>query len=325
MKRIAVWGIGSIGASLAARIEQAGLAPTLIARPAAVALINEKGLENRTAGKSSVVHPRCVSDTREAGPQDLVLITVKAHSGPALMPQLAPLLDANTTVVSLVNGLPWWYFGPGEKSNATQGAFEAVDPDGAQWNAIGPARTLGAVVKHVAHMNAPNIVAEGGKGLFIFGELDGRISPRLEAVCEILNKAGYASKASADIRNDVWQKLLGNISSGPVAALTRSSVSGCLSTPGLRSIGRRLLMESKSVAEALGVALDVDPEERLDEAARLGSHKPSMLQDVEAGRRLEVEAMVGAVTALGQRAGVPTPTVDDILAMTRMLDQSLST
>ena len=266
-----------------------------------------------------------MSDTREAGPQDLVLITVKAHSGPALMPQLAPLLDANTTVVSLVNGLPWWYFGPGEKSNATQGAFEAVDPGGAQWNAIGPARTLGAVVKHVAHMNAPNIVAEGGKGLFIFGELDGRISPRLEAVCEILNKAGYASKASADIRNDVWQKLRGNISSGPVAALTRSSVSGCLSTPGLRSIGRRLLMESKAVAEALGVALDVDPEERLDEAARLGSHKPSMLQDVEAGRRLEVEAMVGAVTALGRRAGVPTPTVDDILAMTRMLDQSLST
>lgn len=324
MKRIAVWGIGAIGASVASRLEAVGAAPVLIARPAVAEAIRAGGLVNRRGKEEIRVNPRCVSDPREAGPQDLLLIAVKAHAAPLLMPQIAPLLEANTVVVSLVNGLPWWYFGPGEPSGAPQGPFEAVDPGGAQWRAIGPARAVGAVARYGVRMDAPNIVIENGQGHYAFGEPDATASERVLALCDLFRSAGFGSDVSARIRSDVWLKVLGNISTGPVAALTRETVGGVIDDPGTRELARTLMQESKAVANRLGVELEMDVEQRLVEAGRLGAHKASMLQDVLAGRRLEVEAMVGAVAALGRQAGVATPVVDMMLALVRQLDRNLA-
>lgn len=324
MKRIAVWGIGAIGASVASRLEAAGAAPVLIARPATAEAIRAGGLINRQGKEEIRVRPRCVADPREAGPQDLVLIAVKAHAGPALAPLIAPLLEAHTAVVSLVNGLPWWYFGPGDPSGEPRAAFEAVDPGGAQWQAIGPARAIGAVARYGVHMETPNTVVENAQGHYGFGELDGSSSERVTALRDLFRAAGFASDVSANIRADVWLKLMGNISTGPVAALTRQTVGGVIADPDTRALGRLLMEESKAVAERLGVKIEMDIEQRLIQAGKLGAHKASMLQDVEAGRRLEVDAMVGAVSALGRRAGVATPTVDMMLALVRQLDRNLA-
>jgi 2-dehydropantoate 2-reductase len=319
-----VWGIGAIGASVAARLQVAGAEPTLIARPVAAEVIQREGLEWRTGDRSQTVHPRCVSDPCEAGIADVLFIAVKAHAAPSLMAQAHSVVGPDTVVVPLINGVPWWYFSPGDASGQPHGPLLTIDPEAVQWNTIGVERVLGAVVADSAHMASNRCVVQGGAGRIVVGEPNGQKTARVDAVAELLRRGGYEVVVTPDIRTSVWGKLLGNISTGPLCALTRSDIGTVLANPPLRAMARALIGETVAVAASLGVKIDVDPDKRLKQTqAVAGHHKPSMLQDVEARRRIEIEPMVGMVAELARRASVATPTLDTLLALTRALDASL--
>lgn len=320
-----VWGIGAIGASVAARLEMAGAKPTLIARPAAAEAIQREGLEWRTGDRSQTVYPRCVADPRDAGIADLLFIAVKAHAAPSLMLQVGSVVGPDTVVVPLINGVPWWYFSPGDVSKQPHGPLLTIDPDAVQWNTIGVERVIGAVVADSAHMESNRCVVQSGAGRIVLGEPNGEQTARLDAVAQLLRTGGYEVEVTPDIRTRVWGKLLGNVSTGPLCALTRSDIGTVLTNPPLRSMARALISETVAVAASLGVTVDVDPDSRLQQTLAVArDHKPSMLQDVEARRRIEIEPMVGMVAELARRANVATPTLDTLLALTRALDASLA-
>ncbi len=319
-----VWGIGAIGAAVAARLEAAGDEPTLIARTATAELIGREGLHLRCGEESLTVCPRCVTDPADAGVADVLLLAVKAHTAPELMAQCAAVLGPDTVVVPLINGVPWWYFSRGDASGLPEGPLPSIDPDGVQWRTVGPQRVLGAVVYDAAHLEARNRVVQSPRRRIVLGEPDGSVSARVESVAHLLRRAGYDAPVTTDIRREVWMKLLGNLGSGPLAVLTRGDIGTTLGNPALRPMARALLVEAMGVAERLGVKLEVDVDARLHQSTAAARHKPSLLQDLEAGRRMELEPMVGVVAELARRTGVATPTLDTLLALTRALDANLA-
>jgi 2-dehydropantoate 2-reductase len=265
---------------------------------------------------------RAVERMAEAGPQDVVLLTLKAHQLREVVAELPALYGPDTVVVSMVNGVPWWYFhalgGPHEGRAVTR-----VDPDGAIARAIPPERVIGSVVYPAAELVAPGLVklVEGNR--FTVGEPSNERTPRVEALSQALMKAGFKAPVSRDIRSELWIKLWGNLSFNPISALTHATLEGICRFAPTRELARRMMAEGQSVAEALGVRFKITLEQRLAGAEAVGAHKTSMLQDVEAGRALELEALVGAVIELGQIAGVATPTIEAVYAATKLLEGSV--
>jgi 2-dehydropantoate 2-reductase len=258
----------------------------------------------------------------EAGPQDVVFLTLKAHQLREVVDELPALYGPDTVVVSMVNGVPWWYFhalgGPHEGRAVTR-----VDPDGAIARAIPAERVIGSVVYPAAELVAPGLVklVEGNR--FTVGEPSNERTPRVEALSQALMKAGFKAPVSRDIRSELWIKLWGNLSFNPISALTHATLEDICRFAPTRELARRMMAEGQAVAEMLGVRFKITLEQRLAGAEAVGAHKTSMLQDVEAGRELELEALVGAVVELGQIAGVATPTIDAVYAATKLLEQSL--
>jgi 2-dehydropantoate 2-reductase len=258
----------------------------------------------------------------EAGPQDVVFLTLKAHQLREVVDELPALYGPDTVVVSMVNGVPWWYFhalgGPHEGRAVTR-----VDPDGAIARAIPAERVIGSVVYPAAELVAPGLVklVEGNR--FTVGEPSNERTPRVEALSQALMKAGFKAPVSRDIRSELWIKLWGNLSFNPISALTHATLEGICRFAPTRELARRMMAEGQAVAEALGVRFKITLEQRLAGAEAVGAHKTSMLQDVEAGRALELEALVGAVIELGQIAGVATPTIEAVYAATKLLEHSV--
>ncbi|MFM7506026.1 MAG: 2-dehydropantoate 2-reductase, partial [Rubrivivax sp.] len=265
---------------------------------------------------------RAVQRMADAGPQDVVLLTLKAHQLREVVAELPALYGPDTVVVSMVNGVPWWYFhalgGPHEGRSVTR-----VDPDGAIARAIPPKRVIGSVVYPAAELVAPGLVklVEGNR--FTVGEPSNERTPRVEALSQALMKAGFKAPVSRDIRSELWIKLWGNLSFNPISALTHATLEGICRFAPTRELARRMMAEGQAVAEALGVRFKITLEQRLAGAEAVGAHKTSMLQDVEAGRALELEALVGAVIELGQIAGVATPTIEAVYATTKLLERSV--
>jgi 2-dehydropantoate 2-reductase len=315
--KIAVYGAGAIGGLLGARLAAAGVEIGLIARGAHLAAIRARGLELRHAGQSLRVHPVATDDAAELGPQDYVVVTLKAHQVPGAVPAMRPLLGPETAVVMAVNGIPWWYFF-GLDGPFRDRRLASVDPGDVQWRGIGPERVIGCVVYPAAEVVAPGVVEliEGDR--FSLGEPTGERSPRVERLARTLVAAGLKAPVRPRIRDEIWVKLWGNLSFNPISALTCATLDLIAGDPGTRAVARAMMLEAQAIALRLGVRFAIDVDRRIAGAAAVGAHRTSMLQDLERGRPLELDALVTVVQEMGRMVGLPTPTIETVLALTRL-------
>ena len=313
--RICVYGAGAIGGYLGALLERAGSAEvTLIARGPHLQAMQEHGLTLRMAGEEIVTHSRCVEEPAEAGEQDFVVIALKSHSVPAILDRIDPLLGPDTAIVTALNGIPWWYFhasGPPHEGRH----LDSVDPGGRQWAAFGPRRAIGCAPWPSCEVVEPGVVQHEFGDRMALGEPDGTSTERLEALSAAFREAGLRAPAVRDIRAEIWVKLLGNLAFNPISALTGATLVGIAEDAELRGVVAAMMEEGRSVAAALDVRIAMSTEKRIDAAAEVGPHKTSMLQDLERGRPLEIEALVGSVAELGRLTGVATPTIDTVYAL----------
>jgi 2-dehydropantoate 2-reductase len=323
--RICIVGAGAIGGMLGVKLARAGAEVTLIARGAHLDAILRDGLTLRSAdGQSETAHPAlATADMGAAGTHDYVIVAVKAQALPALAAPMRALYGPETAVVYAQNGIPWWYFmghgGPHEGRRV-----EAVDPGGMIAANTEVERVIGCVVYPAAAIAAPGVIDHIEGNRFSLGEPDGTKSARAQALAQLMSAVGLRAPVRSDIRNELWLKLWGNLSFNPISALTRATMDRIIAEPLTRGLTIAMMAEAQQVAEALGVRFPIDIERRIAMAAEIGAHKTSMLQDVEAGRSTEVDALVGAVAELGRLVGVPTPHIDAIYAVARLLDRSMS-
>ncbi len=314
--KVCIVGAGSIGGLLGARLAAAGHAVSLVARGDHLAAIRAEGLGLKDAGGVRRFRLAAADDPAAFGPQDAVVVALKAYSIGPMLPRLAPLLTPDTAVLTAINGIPWWYFcREGGRFDGT--AIECLDPDGAMLRALDPQHLVGCVVHGSAEVTAAGLVHHTSGRTFILGELDGALSPRLAALGAAIEGAGLEAKLSPRIRDDVWTKLIGNTSYNPVAALTGALMSEINANPRLLELIRRMMVEAMAVAAALGARINVTIDERFGLAKKLGAAKVSMHQDIERGRPLEIDAIVAVVSELGRRTGVATPTIDGVEALIR--------
>ncbi len=323
--KIAVVGAGAIGGYLGARLSAVGEEVTFIARGPNLAAIQANGMRLRLTDGSEI-HARDVrafEKMADAGPQDFVLLTLKAHQVGPVAADLKHLCHDSTTIVTMQNGIPWWYFY--KHGGALEGAkLKSSDPDGRIAEFLDPARVIGSVVYPAANLVAPGVVelVEGNR--FGLGELDGSTTPRLQAIAGALIKAGFRAPIARDIRSEIWLKLWGNTSLNPVCALTHATLEDVCRYVPTRTLIASMMAEAEAVANALGVQFKISIEKRIAGAEAVGAHKPSTLQDVELGRPLELDALVGAVLELGELTKVPTPNIRAIYACVSLLAQTLS-
>ena len=314
--KVCVFGAGAIGGFLGAELSRTGVEVSMVARGAHLAAMREHGVRLQIDGEERVAHPTC-SDTPVAlGVQDYIIIALKAHAISDAVESMAPLLGTRTCVVTASNGLPYWYF-YGADRTPKQMTLETVDPGGKQWDGLGPERAVGCVVFPAAEVVAPGVIRHEHGRKFPIGEPSGERTARIEQLQQLLTKAGLEAPIREDIRDEIWLKLWGNLCFNPISALTHATVDVIASDPETRAICRSMMAEAKAIGERLGLRLRVDADRRIDGMGALGAHKMSMLQDLERGRSMEIEPLVGVVQELGRLLDMPTPTTDVVLALMR--------
>ena len=315
--RIAVYGAGAIGGLLGARLAATDAQVSLIARGPHLAAIRERGLELRHGPERLLVRPRATDDPRELGPQDHVIVTLKAHQVPGVVPAMRQLFHGETAVIWAVNGVPWWYFA-GLDGPWRDRRLRSVDPGDVQWQGIGPERIVGCVVYPAAEVTSPGVVelVEGDR--FSLGEPSGERTARVRALSSLLIRAGLKAPVRPRIRDEIWVKLWGNLSFNPISALTGAALDAIVADQGTRAVARAMMLEAQRVAERLGVKFAIDVDKRIEGAAAIGAHRTSMLQDLERGRPLELDALVTAVQEMGRFVELPTPAIDTVLALVRL-------
>jgi 2-dehydropantoate 2-reductase len=315
--KICIFGAGAIGGYLAAQLAESGCAVTLIARGPHLEAMQQNGLTLDIGGEQKVFAVNCTDDPSVPGHQDCVILTLKAHSVIPIVDQIVPLLGPETIVVTAQNGILWWYFyglsGPWEDHH-----LESADPGARLWQTLGPERAIGCVVYPSCEIVRPGVVRHIHGNRFMLGEPDGSKSDRVIELARILTAAGLKAPVRTKIRDDIWLKLLGNATFNPVSVLTHSTLEQMGRDEGTRAIIRRMMTEAQEVALKLDVKFSIDIERRINGAIEVGAHKTSMLQDFEHGRPLELDALVGTVSELGRLVSVPTPTIDEILALVRL-------
>ncbi len=313
--KIAVYGAGAIGGYLGCELARTGATDvTMIARGRTLAAIRENGLKLLINGEERVARPTATDDPAEAGPQDFVIVAVKANATPAIVDSMLPLLGPDTAVVTAQNGVPWWYFhkleGPHEGTR-----LETVDPGGTQWDKIGPERAIGCVVYPATEAIEPGVIKHISMNRFVVGEPSGERTERVERLSEALKTAGFTSPIRTDIRDEIWVKLWGNLSFNPISALTGGTLEQLAHDPAIRAVITAMMVEAQAIGEALGVSFKVGVDKRIAGAGKVGAHRTSMLQDLEAGRAMEIDALVTVVQELGRLTGLPCPTIDTVLAL----------
>ncbi|QFS82592.1 2-dehydropantoate 2-reductase [Roseivivax sp. THAF197b] len=320
--KICVFGAGAIGGYMGAKLAQAGADVSLVARGPHLAAMKEKGLTLIEEGADPVTVPVTASDNPEdLGPQDYVIVTLKAHSVPPVVPKMQPLIGENTTIVSGVNGVPWWYFHKiGGDLEGTR--LASVDPGNAQWDGFGPDRVLGCVVYPAAEVSEPGTIKHIEGNRFSLGEPDGSKSERAMALSKALSSAGLKAPVRPRLRDEIWVKLWGNLSFNPISALTHATLDVLCTDEGTRPVARAMMVEAQEIAEKLGVKFPIDVDRRIDGGAAVGAHRTSMLQDLDQGRPMEIDALVGSVQELGRVTDTPTPTIDTVLALIKLRAKS---
>ena len=313
--KFCIYGAGAIGGYLAVELALSGQEVCIIARGAHLEAIQKRGLTLKIHGEQKVARLAADSDPRAFGRQDVVICTLKAHQAFESAAAFAPLLGPDTCVVTAMNGIPWWYF---YKSG---GLFEgrhlkSVDPDGRQWNLIGPQRAIGCVVEPACEVITPGVIVHHQFNRFIIGEPDGSRSARVQGLSDALTAASFDAPVRDNIRWNIWLKLWGNVCFNPISALTGATLGRMTGDPELRALCKTMMQETQAVNEALDVHIPADMmDRRLVGAGAAADHKMSMLQDLERGRSLEIDALVGAVQELGRLASVRTPVIDAVLAL----------
>ena len=315
--KICIFGAGAIGGYMGAKLAAAGADVSLVARGPHLRAMQERGLTLIEEGERRTVAVRAAEDPAALGVQDYVVVTLKAHSVPPVVARMQPLIGPETTIVSGVNGVPWWYFhkigGPLEGTR-----LQSVDPGDAQWRGFGPDRVLGCVVYPAAEVAEPGVIRHIEGNRFSLGEPDGSKSDRAERLSAALTAAGLKAPVRPRIRDEIWVKLWGNLSFNPISALTHATLDVLCTDPGTRGVARAMMLEAQTIAEALGVRFPIDVDRRIEGGAAVGAHRTSMLQDLDAGRPMEIDALVGAVQELGRLTGTATPTIDTVLALVRL-------
>jgi 2-dehydropantoate 2-reductase len=323
--KFAIVGAGAIGGYLGARLSLAGEEVTFIARNRNLAAINANGFRLiEEDGREQVARNlRAVQRMADAGPQDVVLLTLKAHQVKDVLPELRELFGPHTLVVTMINGLPWWYFhklaGPYEGRS-----LESVDPGGVIGAHIEPERVIGGIVYPASELVEPGVVRVVEGNRFTLGELDGSRSERIEALSQAMMRAGFKSPVSKDIRGEIWVKLWGNLSFNPISALTHATLQDICRFPATRQLAARMMTEAQAIGEKLGVEFKISLDKRIAGAEAVGAHKTSMLQDVEHGRALELQALVGSVVELAQITQTPAPNIEAVHAVASLLAQTLA-
>jgi 2-dehydropantoate 2-reductase len=314
--RIGIFGAGAIGGLMAVRLARAGIDVTVIARGPHLAAMQANGITLRSGGDAVSARPRCVADAGEAGIQDYVVVTLKAHGLPGAAPQIARMMGPGSALVTGINGVPYWYF-HGHDSEYRDRVVESVDPGGAVSRILPPACAIGCVVYPAAEVIEPGIIEHTYGDRFTLGEPDGTRTPRIEALSAALIAAGFKAPIRPRIRDEIWVKLWGNMAFNPVSALTGATLLRLTQEPELRAQIRAMMLEGRAVAEALGIKFAIDVDRRIEGAAEVGEHKTSMLQDLERGRPMEIDALLGAVVELGALVGHHMPISRTVLALVR--------
>jgi len=313
--RICIYGAGAIGGYLGVQLALAGEDVTLIARGPHLAAMQQNGLKLLIDGEERVAHPRCTDDPSDLGPQDYVIVTLKAHSVAGVVDVMQPLLGPDTAVVTATNGVPWWYF-YGLEGEWKDRRLESVDPAGVQWEKIGPERAIGCVVYPATEVAEPGVIRHLNGNRFTLGEPTGEKTERVKALSQALISAGFRAPVR-DIRDELWVKLWGNLTFNPISALTLETLDVVATDPGTRGVAKAMMIEAQAIGEKLGVRFKVEVDRRIDGAAAVGAHRTSMLQDLDKGRPMEIDALVSAVQEMGGLVDLPTPTIDVVLALVR--------
>ena len=314
--RIAVFGAGAIGGYLAVKLHQAGANVTVIARGAHLAAMRERGLTLKSEGSETTVRLACTDRAEEAGPQDYVIVTLKATGLVSAAPQISKLMGPETALVTAINGIPYWYF-HGQEGPWRNRTLESVDPGGKVWAQLPPRQAIGCIVYPAAEVIRPGVIEHTYGNRFSLGEPDGSKSARVEALSRMLAQAGLKAPVRASIRDEIWVKLWGNLAFNPLSALTGSTLERLAFRPDLRAVAHAMMEEAQTVGERLGAKFAISIDKRIDGAGEVGEHKTSMLQDLERGRPIEIDALLGAVVELAELSGVSTPLCRAILALVR--------
>ena len=315
--RICVFGAGAIGGYMGVKLAESGADVSLVARGPHLAAMKSNGLRLIEETGETTVNPIASDDPAHLGVQDYIIVTLKAHSVPAVVPKMAPLIGPNTTIVSGVNGVPWWYFhGVGGSFEGTR--LTSVDPGDVQWNGFGPDKVLGCVVYPAAEVIEPGVIKHIEGNRFSLGEPDGSKSDRAVALSKALISSGLKAPVRSKLRDEIWVKLWGNLSFNPISALTHATLDVLCTDPGTRGVARGMMVEAQEIAEKLGVKFPIDVERRIDGGAAVGAHRTSMWQDLDQGRPMEIDALVKSVQELGALTKTATPTIDTVLALTQL-------
>jgi 2-dehydropantoate 2-reductase len=322
--RVCVFGAGAIGGLVAVKLAAAGEDVTVVARGAHLAAIRERGLRllEKGEGGETAARVRATDRAVDAGPQDLIVLGVKAHQLPPVIGEVGALVGPATVVLTAQNGIPWWYFarhgGPYEGHR-----LESVDPGGVIARTLDVRRVIGSVVYPAAELAGPGVVRHVEGNRITVGELDGAETERVKGIAALLRRAGFRARVASDLRAELWVKLWGNLSFNPVSALTHATLAEIAGYPPARELAAAMMREAQAVGEKLGVRFGVQVERRIAGAEAVGAHRTSMLQDVEAGRPTELDALLGSVVELGRITGTPTPNLDAVHALASLLERTL--
>jgi 2-dehydropantoate 2-reductase len=317
--RIVIAGAGAIGGYLGARLSRAGADVVLFARGPHLRAMQQRGLRVRSPDGDFEVQPELTGDLATVGQADVVFLGVKAHSLTALAPSLPQLFHSDTVVVSTQNGIPWWYF-QGASGELAGLSLDRVDPGGVIAKAIEPRRIVGSLAYFSTDLAEPGVIHHTEGNRISFGEPSGERSERVRRIAEALIAAEFRCPATTRIRHEIWVKLLGNVAFNPISALTGGTLEELVRHPEVSQVVREVMREAEAVAARLDIELPISIEQRMAGAEKVGAHKTSMLQDLEAGRPMEIEAVVGAVVELGERLGVPVPVTRTVYGLVKLLD-----
>ncbi len=321
--KICVVGAGAIGGLLAIKLAKAGHELTVIARGPNLKAIQEKGFQLiEEDGTSSIVPMRAMSEISQAGPQDLVILGMKAHQVAAIVHELPALYQENTMVLTAQNGIPWWYFFKhgGQYEGRT---LESVDPGGVIATNLPIERVVGTIVYPAAEIIAPGVLKHIEGNRFSVAEIDNSVTPRIELLSQTLKEAGFKAPVISDIRSELWTKLWGNLSFNPISALTHATLVDICEFPLTRDLAAKMMQEAQLIGEKLDIRFRVSLDKRIAGAQAVGAHKTSMLQDIESGRAIEKDALIGSIIELGKIVGIPTPHIDAVFACISLLTKSV--
>jgi len=322
--KVCIVGAGAIGGYMAVRIANAGHDVSVIARGPHLAAIKSRGMKLIEENDEFVAENLTATEfVGELGPMDVVLLALKAHQIAPIVNDMSVLLGPNTVIVTLQNGIPWWYFQnfDGEYANRV---VETVDPGGLLFKSIDPDRLIGCIAYPAATISKPGVIQHIEGNRFPVGELSGMKTERVQMVSDLFTESGFKSRILDDIRSEIWLKLWGNLTFNPISALSHSTLVDICQFPLTRQLAATMMTEAQTVGERLGAHFRIPMEKRIAGAESVGKHKTSMLQDVEAGKPMEIESMLGAVIELAEVTGVQTPTLKAIYACVSLLDKTLS-